>query len=89
MQGYPLLAEPQGLMETDWEMSIYNNLMWSLNLEIMLNIYLGFRQKKLRQQSCTNEMDKKKLCHVNQRGVKFNKNMIFVYVPETMRRPAD
>ena len=45
MQGYPLLAEPQGLMETDWEMSIYNNIMWSLNLEIMLNIYLGFRQK--------------------------------------------
>ena len=59
MQGYPLAAEPQGLMETDWEMSIYNNLMWSLNLEIMLNIYLGFRQK-LRQQSCsTNERDKK------------------------------
>ena len=45
MQGYPWLAEPQGLMETDWEMSIYKNLMWSLNLEIMLNIYLGFRQK--------------------------------------------
>ena len=27
MQGYPWLVEPQGLMETDWEMSIYNSLM--------------------------------------------------------------